>query len=80
MPLEKTPSAALSTPTEKPPAATPSDASGETRSLWPPTLSEIDAFFARMLRPRELKEPESKSETAAKQPAERRAADQGRKK
>jgi len=80
MPLEKTPATALSTPSEKPPAATPSDAAGETRSLWPPTLSEIDAFFNRMLRPRELKEPESKSETTAKQPAERRAADQGRKK
>jgi regulator of protease activity HflC (stomatin/prohibitin superfamily) len=78
MPLEKTPASALSTPTEKPPAATPSAATGEARSLWPPTLSEIDAFFARMLRPRELKEPESKSEAASTQPAARRAGDKAR--
>jgi regulator of protease activity HflC (stomatin/prohibitin superfamily) len=85
MPLEKTPAAALATPTERAPvagsAAPSAAASGEMRSLWPPSLSEIDSFFSRMLRPRELKsEPraETKGEASSTQPAERRAADQVR--
>ena len=67
-PLEKTPAAALATPAERAPAggsAMPSAAPEELRSLWPPTLSEIDAFFSRMIRPRELKtEPKAETKTA----------------
>jgi len=103
MPLEKTPAAALSTPMENTPttgsarssaapssATTPSTtaAQQEHRSFWPPTLSEIDAYLSRMIRPREQKsEPaaeskgekgEAKTDPGPKLPAERRASGQSR--
>jgi regulator of protease activity HflC (stomatin/prohibitin superfamily) len=70
-----------------PPAAAPSAAaSQEPRSLWPPSLSEIDAYLSRMIRPREepKTEPkpgpktELKTEPAARQPSDRRASEQSR--
>ena len=76
VPLEKMPAAALATPSEKVPPAdlgTPSVASPkssvaspkEPRSLWPLSLYDIESFFARLVRPNELK-----TETPSKQPAE----------
>jgi regulator of protease activity HflC (stomatin/prohibitin superfamily) len=63
IPLEKTPAAALATPNEKVPsapasagtatAATPEKASDKPRSLWPLSLQDIEAFLARIVRPRE---------------------------
>jgi regulator of protease activity HflC (stomatin/prohibitin superfamily) len=94
MPLERTPAAALATPAERTPstpapapppmpttAATPSTSAATSRPLWPPTLSDIDAFFSKMLRPRELnseQKSDTKTEGAATQPADKRAADQPR--
>ena len=56
-PLEKTPAAALSTPTETPaPSKTASDtSSNETRSPWRLSLSGIEAFLSRMIHPSQPK-------------------------
>src|SRR5215831_11986106 len=59
MPLEKTPAAGLATPPEKiPPASsgTPSAATSEgSRSFWPLSLSDIEAYLSRIVRPTEPK-------------------------
>jgi len=98
-PLERTPAAGLTTPMDAPEstaarpsatatssAATPSaTASQASRFPWPPTLSEIDAYLSRMIRPREAKteaasEPktDAKTEQNLRLPTERRAAEQPR--
>jgi regulator of protease activity HflC (stomatin/prohibitin superfamily) len=77
VPLEKTPAAGLTKPTEKMPAAESSSAGASpapagapkpaaaapepARSLWPITLRDIEALFARAIRP-----AEPKSEAPAK--------------
>jgi regulator of protease activity HflC (stomatin/prohibitin superfamily) len=59
VPLEKTPVAGLATPPEKiPPAssATPSAATSEgSRSFWPLSLSDIEAYLSWIVRPTEPK-------------------------
>jgi hypothetical protein len=71
VPLEKTPAAGLTKPTEKMPAAESSSAGASTapagapkpaaaapepaRSFWPITLRDIEALFARAIRPGEPK-------------------------
>jgi len=98
-PLERTPAAGLTTPMDAPEstaarpsatatssAATPSaTASQASRFPWPPTLSEIDAYLSRMIRPREAKteaasEPktDAKTEQNMRLPSDRRAAEQPR--
>jgi regulator of protease activity HflC (stomatin/prohibitin superfamily) len=76
VPLEKTPAAGLATPTEKmPPAssATPSAATPEgSRSFWPLSLSDIETYLSRIVR------PEPKTEPRSRQPSERPAAEQPR--
>jgi prohibitin 2 len=67
-PLEKTPAAGLTKPAEKPPAA----ASQEPRASLPSTLSDIDAFLSRLIRPAEPKteqKTEQKIEPSARAPA-----------
>jgi regulator of protease activity HflC (stomatin/prohibitin superfamily) len=64
-PLEKTPSVALSQPSEKTPtaasempsAAKPAPAAEAPRPSWPPTLSDVEGFIARMVRPLTKSEP-----------------------
>src|SRR5215470_15994090 len=60
VPLEKTPGAGLATPAEKiPPAnsSTPSaPAPEESRSLWPLSLSNIEAYLYQIVRPTEPSE------------------------
>jgi regulator of protease activity HflC (stomatin/prohibitin superfamily) len=59
VPLEKTPAAGLATPTEKMPvasSATPSAATPEVpRSFWPLSLSDIETYLFRIVRPTEPK-------------------------
>jgi len=59
MPLEKTPGAGLATPLERiPPASsgTPSAATSEgSRSFWPLSLSDIEAYLSWIVRPTEPK-------------------------
>jgi regulator of protease activity HflC (stomatin/prohibitin superfamily) len=59
VPLEKTPAARLTTPAEKiPPASlsTPSAATPEgSRSFWPLSLSDIETYLSRIVRPTEPK-------------------------
>jgi regulator of protease activity HflC (stomatin/prohibitin superfamily) len=59
VPLEKTPAAGLATPPEKiPPASsgTPSAATSEgSRSFWPLSLSDIEAYLSWIVRPTEPK-------------------------
>src|SRR6516225_10900521 len=89
VPLEKTPAAALATPTEKiapasssiPSASTTSSTPSATtpeasRSFWPLTLSDIETYLYRLVRP----EPkaESKTEPRSRQPSERPVAEQPR--
>src|SRR5262252_5101730 len=73
VPLEKTPAAGLVTPTEKIApvtsgalSATPSEGS---RSFWPFSLSDIETYLYRIVRP----EPktESKAEPPSRQPSDR---------
>jgi regulator of protease activity HflC (stomatin/prohibitin superfamily) len=76
-PLEKTPAAALSTPPEKTPPAgsqTPPAAAPEApRASWPPSLADVEAFISRMVRP-----TEPKTDSPAKQPAEKPSAEKPR--
>jgi regulator of protease activity HflC (stomatin/prohibitin superfamily) len=59
VPLEKTPAAGLATPTEKMPAASPATPSAATpegsRSFWPLSLSDIETYLFRIVRPTEPK-------------------------
>jgi regulator of protease activity HflC (stomatin/prohibitin superfamily) len=75
LPLEKTPAAALATPSEKMQPAgsgtTGATAQDKPRSLWPLSLHDIEAFFARIVRP-----TESKPAPGAQQPTEKSAAEQ----
>ncbi len=78
VPLEKTPAAALATPTEKiPPASsgTPSTATSEgSRSFWPLSLSDIETYLFRFVRPEPM--TEAKGEARTRQPSERPVAEQ----
>jgi hypothetical protein len=73
--LEKTPAAALPTPSEKVQPAgsgtTGATAQDKARSLWPLSLHDIEAFFARIVRP-----TEQKPAPVAQQPTEKSAAEQ----
>ena len=84
VPLEKTPAAALTKPTEKMPAADssagastasagspkPTAATPEPpRSLWPRSLQDIESLLARVILP-----AEPKSDAPAKQPSQTPAA------
>jgi hypothetical protein len=82
LPLEKTPAAGLPTPSEKVPTAgsgttgtaateTTAAAADKPRSLWPLSLYDIEAFFARMVG-----RTEPKLEPVSKQPAEKSAEKQ----
>jgi hypothetical protein len=77
VPLEKTPAAALATPTEKIPLAgsgTPSATTPEgSHSLWPLSLSDIEAYLSRIVR-----QTEPKTEPRSRQPSERPVAEQPR--
>jgi hypothetical protein len=77
VPLEKTPAAELATPAEKvAPASssTPSAATQEgSRSLWPISLADIEAYLAQIVRP-----TERKTEPRSRQPSERPVAEQPR--
>jgi regulator of protease activity HflC (stomatin/prohibitin superfamily) len=76
LPLEKTPAAALATPNEKVPstpastgtgtAAAPDKTPDKPRSLWPLSLHDIEAFFARIVRPSESTPAPSSKQPAAK--------------
>jgi prohibitin 2 len=79
VPLEQTPAAGLSKPAERPPAPAPSQAkpaekpaavapAPEPRASLPSTLSDIDAFLSRLIRPAEPK-TEQKTEPSARAPA-----------
>ena len=82
MPLEQTPAAGLSKPAEKPPAPAPGQAKQgekptdkpaaaapqEPRASLPSTLSDIDAFLSRLIRPAEPK-TEQKTGPSARAPA-----------
>jgi hypothetical protein len=67
VPLEKTPADGLATPAEKISAAklnTPSaDSSEAPRSLWPLSLSDIEAYLSRIVR---RAEPKIEQKTGAK--------------
>jgi hypothetical protein len=80
VPLEKTPAAGLATPTEKiapagsgNPAAAPPE---QSRSFWPLSLSDIETYLYRIIRPEP--EPEPKAEPRSRQPSERPLAAQPR--
>jgi regulator of protease activity HflC (stomatin/prohibitin superfamily) len=76
VPLEKTPAAGLATPPEKVPAASSTTSSAATsegaRSLWPLSLSDIENYLSRIVR------PEPKTEPRSKPPSERPVAEQPR--
>jgi regulator of protease activity HflC (stomatin/prohibitin superfamily) len=76
VPLEKTSAAGLATPPEKVPAANSGTSSAATsegaRSLWPLSLSDIETYLSRIVR------PEPKTEPRSRQPSERPAAEQPR--
>jgi len=69
LPLEKTPTAALPTPSEKIPPADSGTAAAtvpdKPRSLWPLSLSDIETFFARIVRPTEQRSEPQRTETLA---------------
>src|SRR5262249_42083137 len=78
VPLERTPAAGLATPTEKiapagsgnPPAAAPE----ASHSFWPLTLSDIQTYLYRIIRPES--KPEPKAEPRSRQPSDRPLAAQ----
>src|SRR5262249_1179979 len=80
VPLEKTPAAGLATPTEKIPPASSGTASAATpegsRSFWPLSLSDIETYLYRIIRPEPKTEP--KAEPRSRQPSERSVAEQPR--
>jgi prohibitin 2 len=69
IPLEKTPAAGLATPPEKIPTTVDSDGSSPappeaSRSFWPFSLSDIETYLYRLVRPAEPKtEPKPESRT-----------------
>ena len=69
MPLEKTNAAALGAPAEKIPPAdsgkTAVTAADKSRSFWPLSLSDIETFFARIMRPTEQRSEPQGAETLA---------------
>jgi regulator of protease activity HflC (stomatin/prohibitin superfamily) len=69
MPLEKTNAAALAAPTEKIPPAdsgkTAATAADKSRSFWPLSFSDIETFFARIIRPTEQRSEPQRAETLA---------------
>jgi len=72
----------LATPPEKIPAAAGSDASSAatpepSRSFWPLSLSDIETYLYRIVRPAEPK-TEPKAESRTRQPAEKPVAEQPR--
>jgi regulator of protease activity HflC (stomatin/prohibitin superfamily) len=82
VPLEKTPAAGLATPPEKMPTAVGSDPSSAAtpeapRSFWPLSLSDIETYLYRIVRPAEPK-TEPKAESRTRQPAEKPVAEQPR--
>ena len=75
VPLEQTPAAGLSKPAERPPAPSqakpaekPAAVAPEPRASLPSTLSDIDAFLSRLIRPAEPK-TEQRMEPSARAPA-----------
>jgi regulator of protease activity HflC (stomatin/prohibitin superfamily) len=81
VPLEKTPAAGLATPAEKiapassaTPAAAPPE---ESRSFWPLSLSDIETYLYRILRPEPTAEPKA-AEPRSRQPSDRPVAAQPR--
>jgi regulator of protease activity HflC (stomatin/prohibitin superfamily) len=81
VPLEKTPAAGLAMPTEKiapassaTPAAAPPE---ESRSFWPLSLSDIETYLYRILRPEPNAEPKA-AEPRSRQPSDRPVAAQPR--
>src|SRR5437016_12387816 len=81
VPLEKTPAAGLATPAEKSapassatPAAAPPE---ESRSFWPLSLSDIETYLYRILRPEPNAEPKA-AEPRSRQPSDRPVAAQPR--
>jgi regulator of protease activity HflC (stomatin/prohibitin superfamily) len=69
MPLEKMNAAALPAPTKKIPPAdsgtTAATAPDKPRSFWPLSLSDIETFFARIVRPTEQRSEPQRAETLA---------------
>jgi regulator of protease activity HflC (stomatin/prohibitin superfamily) len=80
VPLEKTPAAGLAMPTEKiAPASsfTPAAAAAEeSRSFWALSLSDIETYLYRIVRPEAKTEAEA--EPRSRQPSERPTAEQPR--
>src|SRR5437899_4650144 len=81
VPLEKTPAAGLAMPAEKiapassaTPAAAPPE---ESRSFWPLSLSDIETYLYRILRPEPNAEPKA-AEPRSRQPSDRPVAAQPR--
>ena len=71
VPLERTPAAGLATPTEKiAPAAAPE----ASHSFWPLTLSDIETYLYRIIRPES--KPEPKAEPRSRQSSDRPLAAQ----
>ena len=81
VPLEKTPAAGLATPAEKiAPASSPTPAAAppeESRSFWPLSLSDIETYLYRILRPEPNAEPKA-AEPRSRQPSDRPVAAQPR--
>ena len=81
VPLEKTPAAGLATPAEKiapassaTPAAVPPE---ESHSFWPLSLSDVETYLYRILRPEPNAEPKA-AEPRSRQPSDRPVAAQPR--
>ena len=81
VPLEKMPAAGLATPAEKiapassaTPAAAPPE---ESRSFWPLSLSDVETYLYRILRPEPNAEPKA-AEPRSRQPSDRPVAAQPR--
>jgi regulator of protease activity HflC (stomatin/prohibitin superfamily) len=71
VPLEKTPAAGLATPTEKiapTGSGNPSAAPEASRSFWPLSLSDIETYLYRIVRP-EPKAAEPRSRQSSERPA-----------
>jgi regulator of protease activity HflC (stomatin/prohibitin superfamily) len=82
VPLEKTPAAGLATPPEKITPARPGTPSAaapeESRSFWPLSLSDIETYLYRVVRPEPKALEPKAAEPRSRQPSERPAAEQPR--